>query len=326
MITDQPSLPKDSRLVTVECAELDVWSAAVGWETDYRQVGKGRFDAWFDISLCHDLRVVDQYCSRQMFGTGIPPANHVALLIPLNRGDRGIFQGKPLRENEVAVMGPGSEGSYRTPDHLRMLGLHVPISRLRKAFGATCDQELDPLVCQTRIIKLSQQQVDRFIWIAHQVIKAAPGANDGPSPPLWRRELEASFVANLVLGLTDGEEREPGLLARRNRVRYVTAARDYINAHLSDSLNLETLTGAIGVSERTLEYAFRDVCDSTPLQYIKACRLQAVRRQLLDADAAAVAVSSVALDHGLSHFSYFARDYHTLFGEYPSETLAAKKA
>lgn len=36
-------------------------------------------------------------------------------------------------------------------------------------------------------------------------------------------------------------------------------------------------------------------------------------------------MTDVALEYGFAHLSYFARDYHALFGEYPSETLRGSR-
>jgi AraC-like DNA-binding protein len=85
---------------------------------------------------------------------------------------------------------------------------------------------------------------------------------------------------------------------------------------------LADLARVVGVSVRTLEYAFRDVVGMGPLAYVRIQRLNQARRCLLEIRSGRVTVSEVALDHGFGHFGYFARDYKTLFGELPSETLA----
>ena len=126
-------------------------------------------------------------------------------------------------------------------------------------------------------------------------------------------------MTSLIETLTGDDVTDQQPLARANRVQCVTAARDYIDAHLGESLEIDTLARACRVSPRTLGYAFRDICDTTPLRYVKTRRLHAARRGLNDKGIASV--TEIALKCGFNHLGYFARDYRTLFGEHPSQTL-----
>ena len=76
-----------------------------------------------------------------------------------------------------------------------------------------------------------------------------------------------------------------------------------------------------GVSERTLQYAFRDRFGLTPAAFIKARRLAAVRAMLCSADPQRTHVGDVLGDFGFWHLGQFAKDYRQAFGELPSVTL-----
>ena len=323
-IEEMKQLPEfhfEPLLRTRECEELEVWSDEVGWETDYRQLERGKFDAWFAMAQSGELSAVEQYCNRQMSVFGVPPRGCCSLVLPLNHGARGIFQGKELTPNQAAVIGPGVEGTYRTPRDLRLITLNIPMPRLRAAFGANAGEILDPLLRETRLINLTDKIVRRMTWIARQVIEipSAEASNDGSE--IRQRELEEHFTTALISGLNDLYEGGPGNLARKNHVKHVIAARNFIESHLDAPLGLETLARETGVSPRTLEYAFRRVYDTTPLNFIKVRRLHAARRRLLESDDPELTVTKVALGYGFQHFSYFARDYRLLFGELPSNTL-----
>jgi transcriptional regulator GlxA family with amidase domain len=75
------------------------------------------------------------------------------------------------------------------------------------------------------------------------------------------------------------------------------------------------------VSERTLEYAFKDVMALTPMAYLSRLRLHRVRKALLTAPPGSTTVSAEALTWGFWHFGEFSRAYRECFGELPSETL-----
>jgi AraC family ethanolamine operon transcriptional activator len=77
----------------------------------------------------------------------------------------------------------------------------------------------------------------------------------------------------------------------------------------------------LGVSERTLHYAFREVRGLSPMAYFRAVRLNAVRQELKAAPDTA-AVHAIARRWGFGHPGEFAAAaYRRLFGELPSQTL-----
>ena len=84
---------------------------------------------------------------------------------------------------------------------------------------------------------------------------------------------------------------------------------------------MSDLCRAAGVSERTLEYAFRDVMGLTPVAYLTRLRLHRVRQGLLAGTHGSTTVSTQALNWGFWHFGDFSRAYKECFGEFPSDTL-----
>jgi AraC family ethanolamine operon transcriptional activator len=78
------------------------------------------------------------------------------------------------------------------------------------------------------------------------------------------------------------------------------------------------------VSERTLEYAFKEIAGLTPMNYLVRLRLHRVRQALLAAKPESTTVSIQALNWGFWHFGEFSRAYKECFGELPSDTLRRK--
>jgi len=74
-------------------------------------------------------------------------------------------------------------------------------------------------------------------------------------------------------------------------------------------------------SRRPLFYAFEEVFGVSPMVYLKARRLQAVRSALQLADPDQVGVMEVARRFGFWSSGHFARDYQRCFGERPLLTL-----
>ena len=80
------------------------------------------------------------------------------------------------------------------------------------------------------------------------------------------------------------------------------------------------LCNSIGASRRKLQYCFQDALGINPVAYLRAVRLNAVRRELL-AGRPGASVQAVAACWGFWHLSRFSGEYRQLFGELPSQTL-----
>jgi transcriptional regulator GlxA family with amidase domain len=108
---------------------------------------------------------------------------------------------------------------------------------------------------------------------------------------------------------------------RLAQCRIVKIAEDFAMGYAGDRLHLTDLCAATGVSERSLEYAFKEVTGLTPTAYMTRVRLHRVRKALLAATPASTTVSAEALNMGFWHFGEFSRVYRDCFGELPSQTL-----
>jgi AraC-like DNA-binding protein len=104
---------------------------------------------------------------------------------------------------------------------------------------------------------------------------------------------------------------------------YVRRATAYILEHARDQIGMEDIIQASGVSARSLYAGFRAHHDRAPMEFLKAYRLDLVRRELMQAARNGRSVTDIALGCGFNHLSKFAHDYRARFGETPSQTRLA---
>lgn len=102
---------------------------------------------------------------------------------------------------------------------------------------------------------------------------------------------------------------------------YVRRVEEFIRHHAADPITLDEMIAVSGVSARSLHTGFRRFRGTTPMAYLKNCRLTLAQRQLQSGAESGLTVTEVALACGFSHLSKFARDYTERFGERPSATL-----
>ena len=84
-------------------------------------------------------------------------------------------------------------------------------------------------------------------------------------------------------------------LTRQAHSRVVRSAEDYVLSHTTEHLYVTDLCEAAGVSERTLQYAFKEVMGMTPVAYLTRLRLHQVRHALRAATQASTTVTTEAL-------------------------------
>lgn len=98
-------------------------------------------------------------------------------------------------------------------------------------------------------------------------------------------------------------------------------ALEYLREADVENQSIPEISRIAGVSQRTLEYAFRDAFGLTPLGFLKLRRMHRARRDLLLTCPETATVMAVACRHGFYHPTRFAKNYRQLFGEQPSITL-----
>ena len=101
----------------------------------------------------------------------------------------------------------------------------------------------------------------------------------------------------------------------------ITAAEEYLLAHLTEPVSRADLAAVSGVSLRTLSRGFSRRWGMGPMCFLKTRRMEFAYRELLGAEPGAVSVTDIAYRYGFTHLGRFAGEYLRMFGESPSQTL-----
>jgi AraC-like DNA-binding protein len=96
-------------------------------------------------------------------------------------------------------------------------------------------------------------------------------------------------------------------------------AQVFIAAHAHEhTLNATTVAQAMGISLRYLQELFRER-NTTPSEYIWACRLQQSRRDLADPLLAPMSICDIAMRAGFQSLAHFSRRFRAMSGLSPRE-------
>lgn len=97
---------------------------------------------------------------------------------------------------------------------------------------------------------------------------------------------------------------------------------EYIREHCQQLPDITQLCQIAQLSERSLQYGFKERFGITPVHYLRIIRLNGAHKELLTLDKSTISVAQVALNWGFVEFGRFSRDYKALFDQLPSQTLA----
>lgn len=107
-----------------------------------------------------------------------------------------------------------------------------------------------------------------------------------------------------------------------SRDRSITRVIEYLDQHVGALPDLPLLCKIANVSERTLQYAFRERYGLSPNQFVRCWQLNTARRLILSSGRGARSIAAIAAECGFLDPSVFAKHYRMLHGERPSATAA----
>lgn len=100
-------------------------------------------------------------------------------------------------------------------------------------------------------------------------------------------------------------------------------AVEFMIANAHRPIRMEDVADAAGMSQRTLQTAFRREHDITALDFLRRIRLDRVQGELQRGDPSGTTVAAIAGRWGFAHLGRFSASYTSRFGEYPSTTLGS---
>lgn len=242
---------------------------------------------------------------------------------------RGTVNGLPVRSGMMLAAAPQSEAAFVVEPGWegltflvspQVIGEHLAIRQRDRDFQPP--QGVEALqVSEARARHL-------FDWgrrLVDTAVRDPALFNDRETE---RGAAQVELIETLLAALDTAQDLEPSRSDRTRQAQslVVNTAEAYAVSKAGASLYVTDLCKATGVSERTLEYAFKEVMGLTPMAYLVRLRLHRVRQALLAAPCASTTVSAEAINWGFWHFGEFTRAYKACFGELPSDTLRRNSA
>jgi len=292
-------------------------------ESESVQTGPGK-GMYRSQRICgRDLMLMSYSFAPKMVVHTVPQRDWVILLLSLKPQSDLAFNGRAARPFDL-FLSAGRDGYMTTGKDRRNLAIGIRKSRLVSACAAVAGVGEEDVVLSDGVLQREQVLGQRL----HRALigdTAQPGEEPLAEGQFAMTEaLENDLISVLAAQLVPTVRRGPAVSAFRmdpmRVVRAATAASKELPAP-----GLAELCAAAGVSQRWLHKCFIDVLGISPYNYIRLARLSKARELLLTREPTETLVKYVSLTVGYRLSGRFAKDYRSVYGENPSDTLQRRR-
>jgi AraC family ethanolamine operon transcriptional activator len=250
---------------------------------------------------------------------GLSPPGMFSFAVPLKVGGASSWWGAPLHETGLPAMMPGGIHVDFTEEHQHLVAL-IDLGVLRESMPGDLLDAIEA-ACREHVLPASRDAVARLGATLNALLNSTQADPKVLHYPHAVRAMEQDMLAAFRQSLMP-PTLTPRRAGRATRQGGLKRAVEYLRSTDSRSVTVADLSAVARVTQRTLEYAFRDNFGMSPLGFLNLRRYHATRKDLLAADPKTATVSEIALNNGFHHLGRFAVHYKKLFGESPSQTLA----
>ena len=295
--------------------EMQTTVNALGWSTIYRQLQPGKILASSHSGTCGETTLTDEFVSRQIESVGTTPDAHITVVAPISSA--GIWiNGRKFDRHGVLCLPSRTEMHAVARENHRVLTMHVPITLLQMAGLDTCNP-------WTRLIGGESLYVESDGAAGTNLRQLAFAAIHEPLPASERVD-RANELLTRMNSVVCAPFESPSYSRRDSvdeRHRVVKRAREFVEAHLFEPIQIGDVCRCAAASLSKLERTFQSELQMSPSQYILTRRLIAANKALKQNSPDNTHVTQVAMEYGFNHLGRFAGVYSEHFGELPSETL-----
>ncbi len=301
----------------VETDDIDAHAASQpDWVLRYEQLSAGSFHGAVRHLQLPGLRLVHESASQAMRQRGQLGQGRYGFAMALDLPEAAFFNGQRL-DADAVMAGRADDLDLCSPALFSMIGVVVNADLLNPLWERIYQTPLAPWLDKQTVLPVPADTA-RTLKALHLGALATLGTPMAPSAALT--QLRDAVLMEWIEALP-AEVNTTDLKTSAARKRVVDRACDLMLSQTDEPLSILQLCSRIGASRRKLNYCFQDVLGITPVKYLRAVRLNGVRRELKAVQDMRTGVQDVAARWGFWHLGQFSLDYKRQFGELPSATL-----
>ena len=297
---------------------LRVNDFTVGWDVEVKEACKGKhLEIGFKGFHTPNIQLVYAHYSTAFMLQGFSPKRCVIVAFMDTEGIVN-YRNQKFAPNELVIL--------RHPEEI-----DIVLSHRNDCYSFAIEEEF----FYTNFLAYFKKDFDEVVKKRHIYIDPAYRVEFRSFCKFWSSYFLHSDKTTLLLNAYDKIEQKiiESLFGffqiegeKKNRTNQtLKLARELLEAKVTEEIKLVEVSKILGISQRTLEYTFKNNLGMSSKRYLQLLRLNAIRKELLVAEPTKTRVSDVALKYGFFHMGHFGSEYKKLFGQTPKETLYKNK-
>ena len=303
----------------IDTYDIDQHAAAQSeWALRYEQLSPGQFKG-----RIHRIRLPEVTLFREDTTQGLRQRGRLddsvyGFAMPLNHSTELFFNGQRVPQDAI-MCGKGDDVDLTTPAHFTLIAIAVKRGLLNPLWERMYQKPLASWLETQLVLGTSPVKAEAVRALQLRVLAQATTMASRPYDDQALRQLRDDILIEWIEALPAAVDTSD-LPTLQRRKKLVDKACEIMLSHTDEPLSILEICGRVGASRRKLNYCFLDVLGTSPIKYLRALRLNSVRRALRQARPGDT-IQDIASHWGFWHLGQFSQDYKHLFGELPSTTL-----
>ena len=289
------------------------------WNQMYAQLTPGPFVGSLHEICWGGIQIFRETTSQAVHESGAPWRGSRAIGVPVRMGGAALFRGQTVDHDTMVTLGGDDELDFYTPRDFDILGLAVDESVLETHALRVEHRDIVAAFGNRGAVKPRPERLSQLRGLLLSVLQSLDANPAALQYRHTQRVLEQSMLSAVVAAVTDDSASPKPPCSNRRHI--VDAAKTFMHSRIAEPITVADLCAELGVCRRTLQYSFQEVLGINPVRFLRALRLNGVRRDLKNATLPTDSVQDTAAKWGFWHLGHFETDYKAMFGERPSETF-----
>lgn len=305
---------KDSTFISISNISLYNFNTiAYEWNLDCIQLKPGRFSVELTQLITANFQLGHVKFNIASKQEGVSPEGVWTFAFVDNK--KMFWRNYKVKSHSIIVYAPGSEINAVSSADFEVTVFSVSDILLRKI-----SEKLNIKAFYQSLKKIELLETKGSLWdvLNQSILKELSKHKQN-----YRYQTDMEFIKNfsedLLIALKDSII-STNKVSSKKRLKSLHDSEEYILQKITQSFTVLDIASLVGVSERTLLYAFHNRFGIGTKAFIKVLKLNHVYHAL-HKENNNVSVALIARSSGFWHMGQFYRDYKKFFGELPSATL-----
>jgi len=291
------------------------------WDVEFEHLSLGKFTAALTIVGSEDFQAFRTGFSSALLQKGASPKSKIVFCLPRHKSNNFFWRGKKIGGNNIIIYPLKGEMDTESKEGFEIFGFSFTPEYIEQLCSQLDYPNLLKRIRNAEVVNVSELSMNMLRNFLENIFKSFPHQTKQLSDPNFIKTIKYEILKQL-LHTIDKHLDTSKTYSIRLRDKAFSNAKAYILEHPTDPITVQRLVRRIGVSERTLEFAFLERLGATPKVILKSIRLSGVHKDLKLTVGGGTMVSDIATRWGFWHMGQFGKDYKKMFGELPSKTLS----